>query len=78
MTQEQVTHNLCDKAVSALKSEGHDACTMKHPYNSNFDDTIPSTWGVWIKVWSHDLQDSREFRVHDEEVIWWANYHDEI
>jgi hypothetical protein len=28
-------------------------------------------------VWSHELLDSREFRIHDEEVTWWAFYYDE-
>jgi hypothetical protein len=28
-------------------------------------------------VWSHDVLDNREFRIHDEEITWWAEYYDE-
>jgi hypothetical protein len=33
--------------------------------------------GVWINVWNHDLQDAHSFRIHDEEITWWAEYYDE-
>jgi hypothetical protein len=33
--------------------------------------------GVWIEVWNSDLGTCHEFRLHDEEIEWWADLYDE-
>lgn len=60
--------NIYEKAVAGLKLAHHDADVIQQ---SNTD------IGVWVSVWSHDLQDTHEFRIHDEEITWWAEYHEE-
>ena len=61
--------NIYEKAVSGLALAGHDASVIQQ----SAEDI-----GVWIEeVWSHDLQDTRAFRIHDEEITWWAFYYDE-
>ena len=58
-----------EKAVEGLKLQGHDACVVQQSR---------SDVGVWVSVWSHNLQDTHEFRIHDEEVTWWSRYYDEL
>lgn len=60
--------NIYEKAVAGLAIAGHDASIIQQ----SAEDI-----GVWIQVWSHELLDSREFRIHDEEVTWWAEYYNE-
>jgi len=60
--------NIYEKAVAGLALQSHDADVIQQ---SNTD------IGVWVNVWSHDLQDTNSFRIHDEEVAWWAGYYDE-
>jgi hypothetical protein len=60
--------NIYEKAVAGLALQGHNASVIQQ----SAEDI-----GVWIQVWSHELLDSREFRIHDEEVTWWAEYYDE-
>ena len=60
--------NIYEKAVAGLALQGHNASVIQQ----SAEDI-----GVWIQVWSHELIDSREFRIHDEEVTWWAEYYDE-
>ncbi len=61
--------NLYEKTVEGLALEGHDACVVQQS---------ATDIGVWVSVWSHDLQDAREFRIHDEEVNYWSNHYDEM
>ena len=60
--------NIYEKAVAGLALAGHEANVIQQ----SAEDI-----GVWIQVWSHELLDSREFRIHDEEITWWAEYYDE-
>ena len=60
--------NIYEKAVAGLALQGHNASVIQQ----SAEDI-----GVWIQVWSHELLDSREFRIHDEEVTWWAEYYNE-
>ena len=60
--------NIYEKATKGLRLAGHHASIIQQ----SAEDI-----GVWIQVWSHELLDSREFRIHDEEVTWWAFYYDE-
>ena len=60
MTQEQ-----CERAVKALQDAGHYASYVQG---------APDDHGVWLdNVWNDDLQESHSFRLHDEEVSWWAS-----
>ena len=61
--------NIYEKAVEGLALEGHDACVVQQS---------ATDIGVWVSVWSHDLQVAREFRIHDEEVNYWSNHYDEM
>ena len=60
--------NIYEKATKGLRLAGHHASIIQQ----SADDI-----GVWIEVWNHDLLDTHEFRIHDEEVTWWAEYYDE-
>jgi len=63
MTQEQ-----CESAVKALQDAGHYASHIQGAYCDH---------GVWIEVWNSDLGACHEFRLHDEEIEWWAEQYDE-
>ena len=58
-----------NKACEAILEAGHEASIIQQG-----DDDI----GIWIHAWSEDLSDSREFRIHDEEVNYWSNHYDEM
>tara|TARA_R100001163_G_C4884923_1_gene80563 strand:- start:76 stop:288 length:213 start_codon:yes stop_codon:yes gene_type:complete len=59
MTQEQ-----CESAVKALQESGFQASHVMG---------APDDHGVWLdSVWNDSLQDSFSFRIHDEEIEWWA------
>jgi len=59
MTQEQ-----CERAVKALQKEGFEASHVMG---------APDDHGVWLdSVWSDNLQESHSFRIHDEEIQFWA------
>ena len=60
--------NIYEKAVAGLALAGHEANVIQQS-----DTDI----GVWVNVWSHDLQDTHTFRIHDEEITWWAEYYEE-
>lgn len=60
MTQEQ-----CERAVEALNEAGF---TASHVQGAFMDH------GVWLDcVWDEELGDTRSFRIHDEEIEYWAN-----
>jgi hypothetical protein len=46
-------------------------------YNASIIQQSAEDIGVWIEVWNHDLQDCHEFRIHEEEMTYWADYYDE-
>ena len=59
MTQEQ-----CERAVKALQEQR---------WNASYVQGAPDDHGVWIdSVWDNDLQNATSFRIHDEEIEWWA------
>ncbi len=60
--------NIYEKAVAGLALQGHNASVIQQS---------ATDIGVWIEVWNNDLLDTRAFRIHDEEITWWANYYDE-
>ena len=60
--------NIYEKAVAGLALAGHEANVIQQ----SAEDI-----GVWIQVWSHDVLDTHEFRIHDEEITWWAEYYEE-
>ena len=61
MTQEQ-----CEKAVKALQECGF---TASHVMGA------PDDHGVWLdSVWNEGLDDAFSFRIHDEEIEYWAAY----
>ena len=60
--------NIYEKAVAGLAIAGHEANVIQQS---------ATDFGVWVNVWSHDLQDTHTFRIHDEEITWWAEYYDE-
>ena len=64
-----ITNSICDKAVAALKSQGYNAHAMG--WLSKIGK--PETWGVWVKVYTDDPEVFQGFRLHDDDVIWWAH-----
>jgi hypothetical protein len=60
--------NIYEKAVAGLALAGHEANVIQQS---------ATDIGVWIEVWNNDLLDTRAFRIHDEEITWWAFYYDE-
>ena len=61
--------NIYEKAVAGLALQGHNASVIQQ----SAEDI-----GVWLdNVWNDDLQHAFSFRIHDEEITWWAFYYDE-
>jgi|31_taG_2_1085359.scaffolds.fasta_scaffold63590_2 hypothetical protein len=60
--------NIYEKVTKGLRLAGHHASIIQQ----SADDI-----GVWIEVWNHDLQECHEFRIHEEEMAYWAEYYDE-
>ena len=59
MTQEQ-----CESAVKALREQGFSASHVQG---------APDDHGVWIDmVWNDSMGAANSFRLHDEEIEWWA------
>jgi len=64
MTQEQ-----CERAVEALQESG---------FSASYVQGAPDDHGVWLdNMWNDDLQHAYSFRIHDEEITWWAEHYDE-
>jgi hypothetical protein len=60
MTQEQ-----CERAVKALQSKGFQASHVQGAFMDH---------GVWLdNVWNDTLGEANSFRIHDEEIEWWAS-----
>ena len=57
-----------EKAYKALKQAGHHVSIIQQESKDV---------GIWIEVWNSDLGECHEFRIHDEEVTWWAEYYEE-
>ena len=59
-----MTQDKCERAVKALQEAGHYASHVMG---------APDDHGVWLDgVWNDDLQEAYSFRIHDEEIIFWA------
>lgn len=59
MTQEQ-----CENAVKALQEQGFSASHVMG---------APDDHGVWLdSVWNDELQEAHSFRIHNEEILFWA------
>ena len=56
------------KALKGLELAGHHASIVQQS-----DEDI----GIWIEVWNSDLGDCHEFRIHEEEVTYWAEHYDD-
>lgn len=60
----KVTQEQCERAVEAIKESG---------FNASYVQGAPDDHGVWLDgVWDEGLQESNSFRIHDEEIRWWA------
>lgn len=60
----KVTQEQCESAVKALREQGFSASHVQG---------APDDHGVWLDgVWNDALEDSISFRLHDEEIEWWA------
>ena len=59
-----MTQDKCERAVKALQEKGFRASHVMG---------APDDHGVWLDgVWNDDLQDAYSFRIHDEEINFWA------
>jgi len=59
-----MTQDKCERAVEILREQGFEASYVQG---------APDDHGVWLdSVWNDALQESLSFRIHDEEVEWWA------
>ena len=59
-----MTQRQCERAVKALQKEG---------FNASHVEGAPGDHGVWLDgVWNDELQDTHSFRIHDEEIRFWA------
>jgi|TARA_R100000458_G_C8114286_1_gene135808 hypothetical protein len=60
----KVTQEQCERAVEALQDKW---------FNASYVQGAPDDHGVWLDcVWDEELGDTRSFRIHDEEIEWWA------
>lgn len=65
MTQEQ-----CERAVMALNDSGFLASHVQG---------APDDHGVWLEdVWNEGLNEAVSFRIHPEEIDWWAESYKEL
>lgn len=58
--------NKYEKAAEALKARGHNAWIYEDK-----GETI-----VYLDAWNQDLCDTDTFRLHDDEITWWAEEHE--
>ena len=59
-----MTQDKCERAVKALQKQGFRA---SHVMGG------PNDHGVWLdSVWNDNLQEAFSFRIHDEEITFWA------
>ena len=59
-----MTQDKCKRAVKALKEQGFQASHVMG---------APDDHGVWLdSVWNEDLGEAFSFRIHNEEIIFWA------
>jgi hypothetical protein len=65
----KVTQEQCERAVKALNESGHLASHVQGARDDH---------GVWLDdVWNDRLIEATSFRLHDEEVNFWASHYDE-
>ena len=59
-----MTQDKCKRAVKALQEQGFQASHVMG---------APDDHGVWLdSVWNEDLGEAFSFRIHNEEIIFWA------
>ena len=59
-----MTQDTCERAVKALQEQGFQASHVMG---------APDDHGVWLdSVWNEDLGEAFSFRIHNEEIIFWA------
>ena len=64
MKDRTITQEQCERAVEALQESGFQASHVMY---------APDDHGVYLDgVWDDDLRESNSFRIHDEEIRWWA------
>tara|TARA_R100000458_G_C8030216_1_gene86043 strand:+ start:71 stop:280 length:210 start_codon:yes stop_codon:yes gene_type:complete len=60
--------NIYEKAQKYLQAQGFQSAEVVGPKGDE---------GLYITVWNDELSDAIEVRIHDEEIKWWAEYHEE-
>mgnify|MGYP003108626781 CR=1 FL=1 len=66
----KITQEQCERAVKALNESGHLASHVQG---------APNDHGVWLDdVWNKRLIEATSFRLHDEEVNFWASHYDDM
>jgi hypothetical protein len=62
----KITQDICDKCVDVLTDDGYDASVVEYE---------PKQYAVYIdNVWNEALQNTRSFRLHDEEIVYHASH----
>lgn len=66
----KITQEQCERAVKALNESG---------YLASYVQGAPDDHGVWLDdVWNEGLKEATSFRVHPEEVNFWASHYDDL
>ena len=62
----KITKDICDKCVDVLTEEG---------FNASVLECAPKQYAVYIdSVWDAELQNTRSFRLHDEDIVYHASH----
>ena len=62
----KITQDICDKCVAVLTEEG---------FNASIVECAPKDYAVYIdSVWDEELQNTRSFRLHDEDIVYHASH----
>lgn len=66
----KITQEQCERAVKALNESGHLASYVQGARDDH---------GVWLDdVWNASLNEATSFRLHAEEVNFWASHYDDL
>ena len=61
-----MTKETCEKCVDVLTEEG---------FNASVLECSPNQYAVYIdSVWDAELQNTRSFRLHDEDIVYHASH----
>ena len=61
-----MTKETCEKCVKVLTDDG---------YNASVVECSPNQYAVYIdSVWDAELQNTRSFRLHDEDIVYHASH----